>query len=90
MTRPPQTSTKRGITGLLMLFCLMSAGLGLAFDFAAGANSRFWLAAEPGARAVLGAGTVLTAIAVAHVLRLLLRRRARQKPGRGGADADHA
>jgi len=69
-----------------LLFCATAGGLGLAFDLLRDAPGGFWLLAEPGGRALLGAGAVTAIVLIAHGARWLLVRRA----AKGGRDVgDH-
>jgi hypothetical protein len=75
MKKEPPSSTTGRLAGLLLLMSVLVGGIGLAFDFLAASGARFWLMAEPGYRALLGAGTAVAAILAGHLLRLLLGRR---------------
>jgi hypothetical protein len=79
-----------GVAGLWLLFCAVAGGAGLAFDVVLHPGRGFWIGAEPGARAAIGALVAVFAIASAHLVRLVLSRRA-SDDGKGGRDAgDHA
>ena len=54
-----------GAAGLWLLFCAVGGGAGLAFDLVLHPGRGFWLGAEPGARAVIGATVALFAVAAA-------------------------
>lgn len=72
---------KRGIAWLAFLICGALAGLGLAIEFMRGPAPAFWIGAEAGARAVIGAGAALVVIAAAALLRLTLGSRAEIEKG---------
>lgn len=74
MTKTPP-SPRGGIAGLVLLFCVAAGVAGLVFDFSLLRGASAWIAAQPGARAVLGAGVALLMIAAAFLLRLILARR---------------
>lgn len=80
LPHPPQ---RGGIAGLAFLFCATALGGGLAFDFINHAHG-FWIGAEPGGRALIGAAAVLFVALAARVLQLILSRR-EDKGGRGGS-----
>lgn len=79
---PPQPT---GIAGLLLLFCVVAAAIGVGADLLLG-GSRFSVISEPGGRAVLGVGVAAGAVLIAHAMRLLLGRREEEKRDAG----DHA
>jgi hypothetical protein len=71
-----------------MLFCFSAGAAGLAFDVLRDAPGAFWILAEPGGRALLGAGAVAAIVLIAHAARWLLARGAHTE--KGGRDArDH-
>ncbi|MGE0596615.1 MAG: hypothetical protein AB7P07_09615 [Hyphomonadaceae bacterium] len=74
MTHTPPLRKRSGAAGMLLLFSVAFGGVGLAFDVT-GEFERFWLGAEPGARALIGAVAAGLVVAAAHLLRLLLARR---------------
>lgn len=79
---PPQ---KRGIAGMLLLFCATALVAGVGFEFISGVSARFSVVAQPGGRAVLGVGVVAALVLLAHAMRWMLARK------HGGGDAsDHA
>lgn len=78
---------RRGIAGLLFLFCCAALAAGLGFDIGLGARSAFWIGAEPGAAAALGAAGAVFALVAAHAGRLLLRRPDSRAEQKGGGDA---
>ena len=74
-----------GAAGVVFLIAIVLGGAGLAFDLLHHQRG-FWLGAEPGARAVIGAAAAVIVIAAAHGVRLLLGRAHRSKEG---GDGDH-
>ncbi len=86
MSRKPLPHSRGGVAGVALLFCVSAGAAGLAFEFMRNAPGAFWLLAEPGGRAALGAGAVTAIVLIAHAARWLLARR----EGKGGADVgDH-
>lgn len=86
MSRKPLTSSRGGVAGIALLFCLCAGGAGLAFDFVSAAPGTLWVLSEPGGRAALGAGAVTALVLIAHAARWLLARRAGEKGGRDAGD----
>lgn len=85
MSRKPLPS-RGGVAGVALLFCASGGAAGLAFEFIRNAPGAFWIMAEPGGRAALGAGAVTAIVLIAHAARWLLARREEK----GGADVgDH-
>lgn len=82
----PAPPPVRGIAGLLLLFCLVGALIGLGADLLMTDTARFSVIAEPGGRAVLGVGVAAGIVLIAHAMRLLLGRRDEGKSDAG----DHA
>jgi hypothetical protein len=80
----PTPPSKRGISGMLLLFCVVALAAGLGFEFLTEMPPRFSVVAQPGGRAVLGVGVVAALVLLAHVMRLLLTR------GEGRDDGNHA
>jgi hypothetical protein len=90
MTRAPKRkpATSRGGIGifLFVIFALMG-GAGLALDLMSRPPGAFWIAAEPGARALIGIAAAAFMLACAHGARFLLATREHK----GERDAgDHA
>lgn len=85
MTRKPFPPSRGGVAGLALLFCATAGGVGLAFDLLRDAPGAFWILAEPGGRAALGAGAVTAIVLIVHAARWLLARRAEK----GARDGDH-
>lgn len=71
----PAPPKPRGIAGVLLIFCVAAGVAGLGFDLMLGGGGRFSIAAEPGARAVLGIGVAALLVICAHVMRLVLGRK---------------
>jgi hypothetical protein len=86
MTRTPAPS-RRGIAGLLFLFCCAAVAAGLGFDIGLGARSAYWIGAEPGAAAALGVAGAAFALVAAHAGQMLFRRPTAQADAKGGGDA---
>lgn len=80
----PAPAPKRGISGLLLLFCIVALVAGVGFEFLVDMPPRFSVVAQPGGRAVLGIGVVAALVLLAHAMRVVLAR------GRGGDDGSHA
>ncbi len=84
MTKPRNQASGGGA---LFLFCAAAAAAGTAFDFNL-ESAGFWIGAQPGGAAALGAGAAVFAVAAGHVARALLGRPARQSQDKGsGRDA---
>lgn len=82
---PPQS---RGIAGVLFICLLAVATAGLLIDVFVMRGPRFSILADPGARAVLGAGVAAAAALTAFAIRWLLGRPVQDE---GAARArDHA
>lgn len=82
----PAPPPKRGIAGMVLLFCVAALVAGLGFEFLSGDAPRFSVVAQPGGRAVLGVGVVAVLVLLAHAMRALL---AVRKDG-GGDAGGHA
>lgn len=85
MTRPLPPRAK-GISGLVLLFCVTALAAGLGFDFMTERNA-WWLGAEHGAAAVIGLAAAAFTVLVGHLLRFLLQRRDPVEAGE--SDASH-
>lgn len=79
----PQPPQRGGVAGLAFLFCATALGAGLAFDFMTHEHG-FWVGAEPGGRALIGAAAVVFVVLAARVLQFVLSR-SDDKGGRGGS-----
>lgn len=73
--------------GPWLVICAACLAAGLAFDFSAEHDPAFWIAAEPGAAAAIGAGAAAFSVIAAIVARFVLARRGAAK---GGGDAGHS
>lgn len=80
MSKTPQTPSQSGLLGVAILFCAVAAGAGVAFDFALRGRDGFWLGAQPGGAAALGACAALFAVLAARGARWLLARRVQAQP----------
>jgi hypothetical protein len=86
VTRTPPPTRAKGISGLVLLFCVTALAAGLAFDFTTARNA-WWLGATAGAAAIIGVAAALLVVMAGHLLRLALR--GRGKDDKGGRDASH-
>ncbi len=77
----PAPPPKRGISGMLLLFCVVALVAGVGFEFLIDTPPRFSVIAQPGGRAVLGVGVVAALVLLAHAMRALLVRRERSDDG---------
>lgn len=73
MIKPPPPKP-RGVAGFLLPFFVAAGGLGLGLDLMLEPIARFSIAAQPGARAVLGVALAAGLVLVAHALRWALGR----------------
>lgn len=87
MSKRPQAPSQSGLVGVAILFCFVAAAAGLGFDFVARARGNFWMGAEPGGAAAIGAGAAVFAVLAARAALLILRRRPPPAPGEEGDDA---
>jgi hypothetical protein len=83
----PKRKPGGGAAGPLFLFCAAIAAAATAFDFNLGGGADFWIGAEPGGTAALGAGAAALAVLAGHALRLLLGRPHNKEGRDAGADA---
>lgn len=74
MIKPPPPKS-RGVAGVWLLFCVSALAAGLGFDLFGEMGPRFSIAAQPGARALLGLGVAVVLVLVAHALRWALGRK---------------
>lgn len=87
MTDDFDLKRKRGVAGVVFLIAALSGGLGLAIELLRGPAPAFWIGAEPGARAAIGAGAAVIVIAAAALARIVLGQRgAADKGGRHAGD----
>ncbi|MGE0741091.1 MAG: hypothetical protein AB7O98_07090 [Hyphomonadaceae bacterium] len=90
MTRTP-LPPRGGIAALWVLFCAVALVAGVAFDFMLDSGGDFWIGAQPGGGAALGAGAAVFVIAAARIARWVLTQSPKPRDAEGGADAvDHA
>ena len=82
----PQAPQRGGGIGVLFLFAIVIGGAGLAFDLILNHERAFWIGAEPGARAVLGAVAGIAVVAAGHLMRLVLGRAENRTEGSGDGD----
>ncbi len=75
MSKRPRTPSQSGLLGVATLLCFVAAGAGAAFDFALRGREGFWVGAQPGGMAALGAAAAVFTVAAAHAARWLLARR---------------
>lgn len=79
----PAPPPKRGIAGMLLLFCVVAMVAGLGFEFLLDPPPpRFSVIVQPGGRTVLGIGVVAVLVLLAHAMRAVL---AVREPGGGDA-----
>ena len=86
MSRRPLPSARGGVAGLALLFCAAALGAALAFDFMRDGRQGFWVLADPGGRALLGAGAVTAIVLIAHGARWLLAARRKDEGERNAGD----
>ncbi len=72
--------TPRGIAGPWFVICLAALGAGLAFEFAVPGQPAFWIGAQAGASAAIGAGAAVFVVIAALLARALLARRGDNAP----------
>ena len=86
MTKPLPPRAK-GISGLVLLFCVTALAAGVGFDFLT-ERRVWWLGAEHGAGAVIGVAAAVFTVLAGHLLRLVLKRQ-EPKSETGESDAGH-
>lgn len=87
MSKRQQPPSQSGLVGVAVLVGFVAAAIGLAFDFAVRARDNFWMGAEPGGAAALGAGAAVFTVLAARAALLILRRRPPAPVGEEGDDA---
>jgi hypothetical protein len=87
MSKRPQPPSQSGLVGVAILFCFVAAAVGLGFDFAVRARGNFWIGAEPGGAAAIGAGAAVFSVLAARAALLILRRRPPAPIEEEGGDA---
>jgi hypothetical protein len=70
----------RGVAGPWFVICLAALGAGLAFEFGAPSQSAFWIGAQAGASAAIGAGAALFVVIASLLARALFARRGDTRP----------
>lgn len=70
MSNVTHNRRRGGAAGMVVLFSLAALGAGLGFDFAA-RQSAFWIGAEPGGAAAIGAGAVAFVVLAGRLIRLV-------------------
>jgi hypothetical protein len=70
----------RGIAGPWFVICLAAMGAGLAFEFAARPHAVFWIGAQAGAGAAIGASAALFVVIASLLARALIARRGDKRP----------
>jgi len=83
--RAPPPNPRGGIAGVWLVFSIAGAAAGLGLSILSRGPSEFWLGAEPGGGAAIGAGAAVFALLAARVARLALRAR----DPKGGGDGAH-
>jgi membrane associated rhomboid family serine protease len=92
MTRTPRAPSQGGLLGVATLVCGVAAITGLAFDFSMRGFGGFWVGAQSGGAAAIGASAAIFVVLAARSARWLLARKtspvvAEQKGGEADADA---
>lgn len=89
MSRTPRAPSQGGLLGVATLFCGVAAIAGLAFDFALRGPGGFWIGAQPGGAAAIGASAAIFAVLAARVARLILARKTQASAAEeSGSEAD--
>ena len=83
MTKKLKRNNSGGAAGPLFLVCAAAAAAGTAFDFNLAAASSFWLGAQPGGAAALGALAAAFAVLAGYGARALLERASKDKRDAG-------
>lgn len=84
MTTPPH-NPRGGIAGVWLLFCIAAGAAGLGFSFLSRGQSDFWIGAQPGGGAALGASAAVFVLIAVRLARVVLRARG----DKGGGDGAH-
>lgn len=77
-----------GIAGVLFVCCAAACAAGIAADFLSNDEVAFWLGAQDGGAAAIGAGVAAFAAASAYVANAVLTRGGRGAGKKGGRHAD--
>ncbi len=88
MTKPSKKTEGGGIGGVLFLCSAAVAAAGITADFLAHDDPAFWLGAQDGGAAAMGAGAAAFAVFSAYVARALLARSAKSSAAREKRRAD--
>lgn len=84
MTTPPN-DPRGGIAGVWLVVCLAAGAGGLGFSFLSRGQSDFWIGAQPGGGAALGAAAAVFVLIAVRLARALLRAR----DDKGGGNGAH-
>ena len=90
MTKTPRAPSQGGLLGAATLLCAVAAIAGLAFDFSLRGFGGFWVGAQPGGAAAIGASAAIFVVLAARGARWLLARKTAPAAGEekaGQADA---
>lgn len=66
---------KGGVAGVVLLFCFTAAAVGLGFDLMVRSPGGFWVGAQPGAAAVIGAGAAALCVIAGRLAQILFGKR---------------
>ena len=88
MSENPKSPRNAGMGGVLFLCCAAATVAGVAGDFLNAQDTAFWLGAETGGAAAIGAGAAAFAVIAGIAARLLLARRAEDAKGGRRARTD--
>jgi hypothetical protein len=70
-----QPPPRGGVAGMWFLICAAVFALGMFLEFRAEDEPAFWVGAEPGAEAAIGAGAGVLAVIAGALARMVLARR---------------
>lgn len=89
MSNGKKPSRNAGMGGVLVLICAAAAAAGVAGDFINTQDTPFWLGAETGGAAAIGAGAAAFVVLAGFAARLVLAGRTKDPKGerRAGTDA---
>lgn len=83
--KPPRNA---GMGGVLFLFCAAATAAGVGGDFLNTQDTPFWLGAETGGAAAIGAGAAAFVVLTGFAARLLLAGRQKEAKGERRARTD--